>query len=102
MGPTSPDLEKLSNFNLPSTAKFKLSDICIPILENCNSKSRQLLTFQITWKHGGYPSPFDTFFPLPNYSTAVLYLLKTSDRAFISTSLSICRLDLGLHECKIR
>lgn len=32
------DLEKISNFDLPTIAKFKLSDICIPILENCNSK----------------------------------------------------------------
>ena len=42
MRPIFSDLQKLSNFNLPTIAKFKLSDICIPILENagCNSKSQ--------------------------------------------------------------
>ena len=41
---TSPifsDPQKLSNYNLPKIAKFRLSDNCIPILENssCNNKS---------------------------------------------------------------
>jgi len=37
------DLQKLSNFNLPTYAKFKLSDINhidLPDLGNCNRKSQ--------------------------------------------------------------
>lgn len=34
------DLQKISNFDLPTIAKFELSDTCIPIFKNCSRHTK--------------------------------------------------------------
>lgn len=65
MRPIFLDMENICNFNLPTIAKFKLSDICIPILENGNSKrSKKPRTFR---KINGLDETEQEIIPLAYY-----------------------------------